>query len=117
MHEDEKSTGQAPIFNAYVFGGTSAQGVNVTQNVGANAADMADLVRCLRDGIYQIDLEANERERIVRDIEVIDDVQQSTESRIGAIERIRTALSDGGGQVAAAGILALLENIKGAIGG
>lgn len=107
----------APVFNQYNYGGTVAQGMNVTQHGGVSPAQLPELIRQLRAAASGPELNESQRESVLEDIEVLADEGQDPQTRLSAGQRIRQAFVQGGTAVSAAGIVALLENIAGTIGG
>lgn len=101
-----------PVFNQNVYGGTAAQGVHVTQNVGVQADQLADLVRQLR-GLAPT-LPQPDQEEFLYDVEVLEDVEQTPETRLSSGQRIMAALNAAPGAQAA---LAILGQVIGALGG
>ncbi|MGW2612711.1 hypothetical protein ACWC4A_51985 [Streptomyces mirabilis] len=105
-----------PTFIQHNYGGgAAAQGMNVTQHVGVPPAQLADLVRRLREVAPR--LEPSVRDEFLQDVEILDDPDQAPQDRLSAGQRIRAALAQGGAQVGAAAILAGLGNIATMISG
>lgn len=101
-----------PVFTQNVYGGTAAQGMNVTQNVGVQTDQLADLVRQLRG--FATTLPTAEREDFLVDVEVLEDTEQGPQARLSAGQRIMLALN------AAPGAQAMVEivgQVIGALGG
>ncbi|WP_159056078.1 hypothetical protein [Streptomyces scabiei] len=105
----QNSAGAGPVFNQNVYGGTAAQGVNVTQNVGVQPEQLANLIRQLRDVAPQFP--PVEREEFLSDVEVLEDTDQPPQDRLSAGQRIKAALISGGSQLGAQGIVATLERL------
>ncbi|MFE1331799.1 hypothetical protein [Streptomyces microflavus] len=101
-----------PVFNQNVYGGTAAQGVHVTQNVSVQADQLAELVHQLR-GLAPT-LPRPDQEEFLYDVEVLEDVEQTPETRLSSGQRIMAALNAAPGAQAALGILG---QVIGALGG
>lgn len=105
----QSPAGAGPVFNQNVYGGTAAQGVNVTQNVGVQPEQLANLIRQLRNVAPQ--LPSAEREEFLSDVEVLEDTDQPPQDRLGAGQRIKAALISGGSQLGAQTIVSTLERL------
>ncbi|MEU3836079.1 hypothetical protein [Streptomyces microflavus] len=101
-----------PVFTQNVYGGTAAQGMNVTQNVGVQADQLADLVRQLRS--FATTLPAAEQEDFLVDVEVLEDTEQGAQARLSAGQRIMLALNAAPGAQA---IVEIVGQVIGALGG
>ncbi|WP_328965657.1 hypothetical protein [Streptomyces virginiae] len=101
-----------PVFNQHVYGGTAAQGMNVTQNVGVQADQLADLVRQLRG--FATTLPPADQEDFLVDVEVLEDTEQVSQARLGAGQRIMLALNAAPGAQA---IVEMVGQVMGALGG
>ncbi|MFD5145876.1 hypothetical protein [Streptomyces sp. NPDC058401] len=101
-----------PSFTQNVYGGTAAQGVNVTQNIGVQADQLADLVRQLR-GLAPTLPQADQEEFLV-DVEVLEDTEQAPRARLSAGQRIMLALN---AAPAAQAAVETLGQVIGALGG
>lgn len=101
-----------PVFTQNVYGGTAAQGVNVTQNVGVQADQLADLVRQIR-GLAPT-LPQTDQEDFLVDVEVLEDTEQAPQARLSAGQRIMLALNAAPGAQA---ITAMVGQVIGALGG
>lgn len=104
-------------FTQNVYGGNAAQGMDFTQNVGVQPAQLASLVQQLRELTPRLDLEHVDQEAFRQDVEILNDSSADSQTRLSAGQRIKTALIQGGTKVGAAGILAALENVAKMIGG
>ncbi|WP_189260574.1 hypothetical protein [Streptomyces fuscichromogenes] len=100
----------APVFTQNIYrGGTGAQGMEVTQNIGAAPADLMNLVLQLRNlGSH---LRDDQQAGFAADVEILEDPEQQATPRLGAWQRIKNALAQGGANVATAGIVAAGEQI------
>lgn len=103
------SAGAGPVFNQNVYGGTAAQGVNVTQNVGMQPEQLANLIRQLRDVAPQFP--PAERDEFLTDVEVLEDADQPPQDRLSAGQRIKAALISGGSQLGGQAIVTALERL------
>ncbi|MDG9728531.1 hypothetical protein [Streptomyces sp. DH41] len=103
------SAGAGPVFNQNVYGGAAAQGVNVTQNVGVQPDQLANLIRQLRDIAPQ--LPSAEREEFLSDVEVLEDTDQPPQDRLSAGQRIKAALINGGSHLGGQAIVSALERL------
>lgn len=115
---DQNTSATGPTFNQYISaGGAGAQGMSVTQNVGVQPAQLADLVRQLRDVAPRLELAQPARDEFLQDVEVLEDSDQDPQERLSAGQRIKAALIQGGTAVGVEAILAGLTNIAGMISG
>ncbi|PCG87112.1 hypothetical protein CIB93_04495 [Streptomyces sp. WZ.A104] len=105
---DQNTPVAGPTFTQIVHGGTAAQGYHVTQNVGVQPDQLADLVRELRGLVQQVPEQA--REEFLEDVEVLEDTEQDPQVRSRAGHRIMTALN------AAPGVQAVVETLGQVIG-
>ncbi|MFT9784643.1 hypothetical protein ACMZ5E_00175 [Streptomyces rhizosphaericola] len=105
---DQNTPAAGPTFTQIVHGGTAAQGYNVTQNIGVQPDQLADLVRQLR-GLAQA-VPEQEREGFIEDIEVLEDTSQAPQVRSRAGQRIMTMLTG------APGVQAVVETLGQVIG-
>ncbi|MFD6181423.1 hypothetical protein [Streptomyces goshikiensis] len=109
---DQIPAAAGPVFTQNVYGGTAAQGVNVTQNVGVQADQLADLVQQLRG--FAVTLPPADQEDFLVDVEVLEDAEQVPQARLSAGQRIMLALNAAPGAQA---IAELVGQIMGALGG
>ncbi len=107
------SAGAGPVFNQNVYGGTAAQGVNVTQNVGVQLEQLASLIHQLRAVAPQ--LPQVDQEEFLHDVDVLEDADQEPQDRLSAGQRIKAALLSGSSQLGGQAIVAALERITGLI--
>ncbi|WP_282704033.1 hypothetical protein [Streptomyces sp. CC219B] len=115
---EQNTPAVGPVFNQYNSnGGTGAQGMHVVQHVGVQPAQLADLIRQLREVAPQLELDEAQRDSFIEDIEILDDSSQDTQVRLSAGQRLRTALAEGGTRVGTAAVLAGLDRIVAMITG
>lgn len=109
---EQNGRAAGPAFHQHIYaGGTGAQGMNVTQNVGVQPAQLADLVRQLRDVAPRLQLVQAEREEFLQDVETLEDSDQYPQERLSAVQRIKAALIQGGAAVGAEAIVAALGHV------
>ncbi|MFG3116734.1 hypothetical protein ACGF4C_20330 [Streptomyces sp. NPDC048197] len=105
-----------PVFHQNVYaGGTGAQGMEVTQNVGIRAADLPLLVARLRELAPSAGAEG--RDEYIADVEILEDETQAPVGRVSAWQRLRSALTTAGTNAAAAGVVALGDQMISAVTG
>jgi hypothetical protein len=99
----------------YIVNSTVAQGTNVTQSLAdTGAAELAVLVRQMASQLFP---DEADRTAAVQDAEQAADPQQPAAQRVSALQRLRTALTEGGTAVGAATIVALLDRVASLLGG
>ncbi|MFF5257170.1 hypothetical protein ACFY4K_34850 [Streptomyces leeuwenhoekii] len=99
----------------YIVNSTVVQGTNVTQNLAdAGAGELAALVRQMAPRLFP---DEEDRTAALQDAEQAADPQQSSAQRVSALQRLRTALTEGGTAVGAATIVALLDRVVSLLGG
>ncbi|WP_158854025.1 hypothetical protein [Streptomyces sp. NRRL F-5650] len=99
----------------YIVNSTVAQGTNVTQNLAdAGAGELAALVRQMASRLFP---DEADRTAAVQDAQQAADPQQPSAQRVSALQRLRTALTEGGTAVGAATIVALLDRVVSLLGG
>ena len=111
MSEQTPATA-GPSFTQNVYGGTAAQAMTVTQNIGVQADQLADLMRQLR-GLAPT-LSQTCQEDFLADVEVLEDMEQAPRARLNAGQRIMLALNTA---PAAQAVVETLEQVISALGG
>lgn len=103
-----------PVFHQHVHaGGVGAQGVEVTQNVGVQAAELPRLVALLRE--LAPEPGSPDHDGWTADVGLLADPAGPAADRASAWHRIRAALTRAGTGVAAAGVVALGDQVAAAL--
>lgn len=105
----------APVFNQINYGGTNAQGTNITQNNGVSGPDLVELVIQLRS--LEPRVAEAQRQEYTEAVATLDDPGQDPELRATAWQRVKSALMQTGSSVASAGLLSLGDHVVNAISG
>ncbi|MFK4103198.1 hypothetical protein ACI2L1_24580 [Streptomyces sp. NPDC019531] len=117
----EQPQAAGPVTNNFTqknsAGAAGAQGVHVTQHVGVQPTQLAELIGQLREVAPQLELDVTQRDSFIEDVEILDDSNRDTQVRLSAGQRLKAALAEGGATVGAAGILAGLDRIVAMISG
>lgn len=105
-----------PVFTQHNHaGGVGAQGMEVTQNVGAQAGELMTLIARLRE--LAPPPGASGRDEYITDVEVLEDEAQQPTVRLSAWRRLRDALGQAATSVTAAGVVALGDQVVSGISG